>query len=1098
LDISFASLYNYRKLQYDLLIIFPFTEGPYKSPFKNDKDKVDNDTFIEWSYIKESWEKAIPGTAQDKKSGVDKLIQYWRKRAGKSPDGLSVRKNAWLSIAREAILDELASKGLQLKITAHKKNIYCRVRAPIRLLEIQADKDNYPLQLRGEIDPGSEEFWNLERNKNECPEIEEEKIMYSLEEAQNILEKLYRAKKISAADININTKEETEEKWSIRIHALERIADKVPVYNKFIPYATIMSSTPHLRYLFQVYPSVRGLTLFKSKDRLRLTKSLIESSFDMDIMEEKQIINGFIALHDANRGEELNVNHLAEKWCTFWRATSTEVGAPTVTHSAYEEDEELWFYERPFAQPLAKIRDYFGEKVAMYYAWLGHFTYFLLIPALLGAGIEAWYNVRGSQVLYDSLDWATYGYWFMMLTWSVIYIQSWKRECYAVAIKWGTRGFEAEEKSRPQFQGTEVRSPINNDKEMDFPEETRSWRQFGSWIVIVIVTLSSLSVLLAVYYLEYYLDISFPILRTSWYFTFAISILLAMMMTFNSFWFLYVAKWFNDAENYRTDTDYEDHLVIKMIFFEIFNSFGAASFEAFAKGYLFGTCYIDCLVDLRTLLYAIILVRILKSSSLMIITTIQGYLWFLKLKSKDDVKDNVSAASSQNSVSAGEHDSLVVGVVEEEDQHFLSEVELENYPSTFVDSAGVFTQIAFINLFSIIVPILACASLVENLLKIRVDAYKLCRLCRRPHAVLAEDAGFWSETMEFSIFAGIYMNVALICFAFPGTDPYSFDMKVILYLAVCQGLVLYVLFIQYLIPEEPEYIQDIVARHEFVIDKYVKGYEDKNESAEELGIFTDQKGAIDDRIDVDALNLYDLKKLLKLKESDYEEIEQKENERRLYMQELKILRDRLQEVYKTEIFNDATGVGETRHGLSLGRLSVKLVRIENFDTNRISRINFPFKIRVEIRGTKIGTAPIQKLPPSLTDSRQFSMPEDGNVVINQSLGPYAPIKTIDAQVFFHILFDDKDRPNEAPQATVSIKLNALRDQRSHDEILKWEIRDAMAKLHSTEGKLYVNLIFQYSKVVPIREEIYRIQDKLKKIEQDLINLKSGRANKDKV
>ena len=31
------------------------------------------------------------------------------------------------------------------------------------------------------------------------------------------------------------------------------------------------------------------------------------------------------------------------------------------------------------------VRDYFGEKVALYFAWLGFYTYWLLFPAILGA-----------------------------------------------------------------------------------------------------------------------------------------------------------------------------------------------------------------------------------------------------------------------------------------------------------------------------------------------------------------------------------------------------------------------------------------------------------------------------------------------------------------------------------------------------------------------------------------------------------------------------------------------------------------------------------------------------------------------------------------
>ena len=113
-----------------------------------------------------------------------------------------------------------------------------------------------------------------------------------------------------------------------------------------------------------------------------------------------------------------------------------------VTSAAYEDDVECYWYERPLAQPLKvqplfclplllpsfaspfcipflrpsfaslfylpflpppfphrylslffrlllllslqAVREYFGEKVALYFSWLGHYTFWLLFPAIVG------------------------------------------------------------------------------------------------------------------------------------------------------------------------------------------------------------------------------------------------------------------------------------------------------------------------------------------------------------------------------------------------------------------------------------------------------------------------------------------------------------------------------------------------------------------------------------------------------------------------------------------------------------------------------------------------------------------------------------------
>ena len=38
-------------------------------------------------------------------------------------------------------------------------------------------------------------------------------------------------------------------------------------------------------------------------------------------------------------------------------------------------------------QPLDHIRDYFGEKIAIYFAWLGFYTGWLLPAAMVGLGV---------------------------------------------------------------------------------------------------------------------------------------------------------------------------------------------------------------------------------------------------------------------------------------------------------------------------------------------------------------------------------------------------------------------------------------------------------------------------------------------------------------------------------------------------------------------------------------------------------------------------------------------------------------------------------------------------------------------------------------
>jgi hypothetical protein len=121
--------------------------------------------------------------------------------------------------------------------------------------------------------------------------------------------------KISPNDLTVNTEFEVASTWSRRVHTLERIADKVGVTNEYCAYSAFITK-PHLRYLFQTYSGVRGSTLFLSKDRLFLTKSILDSFFDMDILKEEGVVSDFMAMHDANRGDKLTLGGRSNTTCS--------------------------------------------------------------------------------------------------------------------------------------------------------------------------------------------------------------------------------------------------------------------------------------------------------------------------------------------------------------------------------------------------------------------------------------------------------------------------------------------------------------------------------------------------------------------------------------------------------------------------------------------------------------------------------------------------------------------------------------------------------------------------------------------------------------
>ena len=88
------------------------------------------------------------------------------------------------------------------------------------------------------------------------------------------------------------------------------------------------------------------------------------------------------------------------------------------------------------AQPLVDIREYFGEKVALFYAWLGHYTYYLLFPALASILVAIIRATPIGRPRNGSIDWVSVGMAIFIITWVVFYMRSWEAEEKAIAIKW--------------------------------------------------------------------------------------------------------------------------------------------------------------------------------------------------------------------------------------------------------------------------------------------------------------------------------------------------------------------------------------------------------------------------------------------------------------------------------------------------------------------------------------------------------------------------------------------------------------------------------------------------------------------------------------
>lgn len=1038
---------------------------------------------ITWSKAKEIWEAAVPGSDDVKEKAVQKLAQEWmaRFRATKPEPQHTIPLEDFLNLAREVIIGVLTqASGLQLKVERSRdgESVFCRVRAPLAALERQADLMGYRLQFKREIDPGTS-FWlgggsNTKAAADQVfEEIEEENRLLEKDEASQTLEQLYNAGHVEPSELAV-FEEETKRQWSTRVHALERVADGVPCDPEALPAYAPFEADPKLRHLFATHDTSRGRTLFQTKDRLVLTKAILDSHFDVGVLVDRSVLKGVMALHDASSGDQINRKVLLKRWSRMSENLKM-VGAPCVSHAAMDHANPTPWYLVPFAQPLHDIRDYFGERLALFFAWLGFYAYWLLVPAAAGLAYGAYAVAAGDPGESEGVNYYQVAFVTVVILWTVLYKTHWDQESALIAVAWGTHGFEEEEADRPQFRGwpeePRRRSEVTNRLETYYPEDQRARTQVGSVIMMLTMIAACLAVMFVLFYLEYELE-SMGYDWGSW----LVGVLFTCEIQFFNRYYKGIARNLNDLENYQTQTEFEDMLIFKTFFFQIFNNYAALTFAAFFKEMVFGCVSDYCLGEVRELLIIIFAGRFASLG----LTVLEASSFQYRQKAAEAamlVRVSLDPAEAQ----AGRAPQL---------EPFEQETLLERYDGEFDGYAKACIQYGYVVMFALALPFAPLLALLENLVELRLKAFQLTRAYQRPDPAPAEDVGLWGAVLDFMSLLAVLTNTGL--FVFSGNTFAEYDLEVRwLYFLLIEHAALAVVFILHQsIPSIPEELEDTIARQSYVVDKH-KGLGGGGGSGGGA-----ESAASRGHIEISAAAAGTLEKKGKgggrdgPSKGESKRIRKLNQRLEILQNDIRIAKRNLKSVMKTEVYNELTGVGETKHGLSLGVLTIKLILAEKVDAKPDETT-----VVISIKPTKAvsrgGLAEPGPPPQASKPARRGAEPRtlDFNQVFTM-----APIRTQDAEVTFDIM-DKSAKPKR--KGSCRILLRELANQQEHEKYLNVQVRGPDGHFQTIpEALLFVRCQFTYSKVVPLKANIFTLQDKKRQIEKEITLRRLGQLGDD--
>ncbi|NXF10776.1 ANO9 protein, partial [Smithornis capensis] len=472
---------------------------------------------------------------------------------------------------------------------------------------------------------------------------------------------------------------------------------------------------------------------------------------------KKKVFEAAFPLHEKEEVREF----LKEKWAR-WRGVFSE-------------------------QPIEKIRCYFGEKVALYFAWLGWYTCLLGVAALAGvvtfvAGITVFSSSQVSKeiceanttimcplcdqkcpfwVLSDTCTYAkvthmidneaTVVFAMFMAIWATVFLELWKRQRAIVVTDWDLYGWDEEEEELAM-------ELINN-----LQQRPRLYQHsyFRSTIVLLLVLLMIVVLIGIAHALVIYRVIatalftqsSFGLLReqadTMAVMTGAVLhyITIVVMSKVNR----HVALFLCNLEKPRTFSQQENNFTIKIFTFQFFTNFSSLIYIAFFLGRINGRpghyvriagrwrleeCHPSgCITDL---FIQMAVIMVLKQT----ISNVMEYLipWIAhKLRKKHK-------RPKKRSIMLGEEE-------EAEDpckRQWLSNYELNevNVFSLFNEFLEMVIQYSFTTIFVAAFPLAPLLAFFNNLFEIHLDAIKMVRLHRRMVPRKANDIGIWLQVLE--------------------------------------------------------------------------------------------------------------------------------------------------------------------------------------------------------------------------------------------------------------------------------------------------------------------------------------------------------------
>lgn len=513
------------------------------------------------------------------------------------------------------------------------------------------------------------------------------------------------------------------------------------------------------------------------------------------------------------------------------------------------EKEELRRISYPMKRfldpPLDEFRGYFGEQVAMYFAFLASYTRWLIVPAVTGMCFLVW-QIAAATVDVPGIS----AFGVLVAIWASLFLENWRHVEARLRSRWGQQSHTAGTGNRAEFDGDWIVSRVDGEIVEAHLTHKRLRRTIASNMVLVMFLCVVLGGVASIFFLRKLLETA---IVYQWSMTLT-AIVNTIEIQFMNFLYSKISTHLNNFENHQTDTQYFNSMITKTFIFKFVNCYNTFIYIGMFKKYDASNNYCegsflqyynkapisehplintfvkglnttspqasglsthglaavstlshgpnyrgDCMYELAHNLGVIFATMIFISNFVEVFTP-----WVHRyMKNRKETKTKTGEEAAKLS--------------EPERQYMKDE-----YESTFGDYEELCVQFGYVTLFVVAFPATPMLALMNNIVEYRIDATKLVDLVRRPIPRSAGDIGTWYSVLNIVSWIALITNLVLILFASSSVTKGKSAAFVLAGFIVAEHILFFIkLLIGMFYKGEPASVKEHNERQEFLVGKLI-------------------------------------------------------------------------------------------------------------------------------------------------------------------------------------------------------------------------------------------------------------------------------------